>query len=116
MEEAVVNATDTEEVVEETTEEVVEPTCVGDEILVNGTCAVPEPEEGGLPIDNTMILIIAGAVGAIAIAAGIAISKSKKGKGQVATRSHCGGCGAEIDPRYKFCRKCGKALPTAVTT
>jgi len=98
-------------------EELVDGACVTKELecaegeeLVDGAC-VPIEEEG--PDNMLLYAIIGGAIAAVAIGAGFAISKSKKGGSSVGpvTRTHCGGCGSEIDPQYKFCRKCGKSLP-----
>jgi len=73
----------------------------------------PPPPDDGFPI-----VLVAVAVAIVAIIA-IAIFKLRKSvvgpKEKPVTRLFCGKCGADIDPKSKFCRKCGKTLPEQVT-
>jgi len=63
-----------------------------------------------LPIEYVAIGSIAIVV--IVVVAIFKLRKSVVGpKEKPATRLFCGKCGGDIDPKSKFCRKCGKTLP-----
>ena len=75
--------------------------------------SIDNDEDKEIILSQELLIIIGAVVGAIVIGVIIVISKSKKTGGSPtgAVRAFCGGCGTDIDPKFKFCKKCGKALP-----
>jgi len=87
---------------------------LAEEIVIEEIAVVEETAEVFAVFDVIPIEYVAIGI-AIVVIVVVAIFKLRKSvvgpKEKPATRLFCGKCGGDIDPKSKFCRKCGKTLP-----
>jgi len=90
---------------------------LAEEIVIEEIAVVEETAEvfavfDVIPIEYVAIGIAIVVIVVIVVVAIFKLRKSVVGpKEKPATRLFCGKCGGDIDPKSKFCRKCGKTLP-----